>query len=282
MIADSLQIRRAAIAYLYQLVPALNRRDNMAFYEELTKQGADFPEMNQQPQELALFRRTAGSLDQVAEVRVGALAIQAAPAPSGVVPSAFRFLVAEQGSARPLQAFEESADIIYEAFKHIWAGRAGRLQLAEVSFMLTVAIDEPDGAMAFLSKYATKTGEPARSHLGRNFDGLAIKLNSNPVIALGVASDVVPLAGAQIELTLEPFPQDLRQLFMNVIVRWPLLQFKISDIQLPPEARQAAGTREFFELNNEPREPSSYLTQAYGYAEHHILPFLNALRRGHE
>lgn len=279
MIADSLQIRRTAIAYLYQLVPALNRRDNMAFYEELTKQGADFPEMNQQPQELALFRRTAGSLEQVAEVRVGALAVQAAPAPSGVMPSAFRFLVAEQASPRPLSAFRESTDIIYQAFQHVWGGLTGRLQLAEVSFMLTVAIDEPDGAIAFLSKYATKTEESVRSHLGRNFDGVSIKLSSNPVIAFGVASDKVPLAGAQIELTMEPFLQDRRQLFMNVIVRWPLLQFRGSDVQLPPEARQAAGSREFFELNNEPREPSSYLTQAFEYVERHILPFLDALRR---
>ncbi len=280
MITDSLQVKRRAIAYLYQMVPALQRNDNMSFYEEITKHGVDLPEIMQQPHELALLKRTVGSPEQLDEVRVGAIAAPVPMVPGGMVPAAFRCLIAEQGSSRPLKLFVDLASTIHEAFGHVWGGRAGRLQLVEVAFVATVSVEHPEGAPGFLKEYVTRTAQHVTNHLGRNFDGLSVKFTSNPVMQVGPGGPAVPLVGAHVELTLEPFLQDImRQLFVNLAVKWPAMQFRLSDLQVPAEARAALGNKEFVELNVDPREPSSYIEQVSEYMEHQVLPFISAVSR---
>lgn len=280
MIPDTLQIRRSAIAYLYQGSPALARNDNLSFYDEITNSGVELPEMNQQRQELVLLNRP--NAGQAFEVRVGAMVAPVQPPPGVFVQAPFRLLIAELGAQRPIKFFLESADTIYNAFQRVWGAKAGKLQLVEVSLIATAVMNHPQGAVGFIKERLSKTSAELERHLGREFEGITLKLTSNPGIAVSAGpapASSLPLSGASVELTFEPNAQDRTQVALTAMVKWQAVQIRLDEMQLPPEVRSALGGRDFLELNAEARVPSTYVAEVYNYLEKRVTAFLSAVGR---
>jgi hypothetical protein len=274
---DSLQVRRTAIAYLYQGVPDLERKDNLAFYDEITRQGVDLPELLQQPQGLVLSRRGSGGTDQVAEVRIGPMR---AEIPGGAkVNAALRCLIAETGPRSSPEVFKENADLVHGAFNNVWGARVGRVQLVEVSIAATIAVSHgTSGASGFLKDRCTRVGDAVKSHLGREFNGFAVSLTSTPIVAFGPDPLVAPLIGANVDLRLEPFVPDEQLMLITVMVKWPLLQFRLSEMPVPQELREKVRT-DYHELNMTAKQPAEYVIPAWQYLERNVVPFLSAVGR---
>lgn len=274
--ADSLQLRRAAIAYLFQNVIPPDRADNLMFYDAVQREGLEYTELQQHARELVLLRRA--SPEHLAEIRVGSLEVQV---PSSAVPVAvrapYRLLVAETASSKPFKFFRDGADTIYNAFHQVWGSRTGRLQLVEVSFIATVSIQDAEGAAGFVRDRVTRTSEAIAKHLGREFMQYGIKLGSGMTVVTGPGAAPGALPGAQIDLNLESNPQDPRLLVMQSVVKWQALQLPISS--LPPQARETVGGRDLIEVNTDAQQPNYYLDQAYNYLTNNVLPFLTALSR---
>lgn len=279
MISD-LQIRRVAIAYLYQGSLTPGRDDNISFYDEITSGGVELPEMNQQRQELVLLHRP--SPGQAFEVRVGAMVPAAQPPPGVFVQSPLRLLIAEAGATRPLKFFLDSADTIYSAFQRVWGPRAGQIQLVEVSLIATTAINHPQGAAGFIKERLSKTSSDLDQKLGRDFEGITLKLTSLPGISVatgGAPAHNLPLAGASIDLTFEPNAQDAAQMALTALVKWQTVQVPLHQMQLPAEVRAAMGGRDFLQLNADARAPAKYVSEVYDYLETRVKAFLSVLGR---
>ena len=276
ILPGSPQLRRTAIAYLFQNVVTQQRSDNLAFYDEITKEGLDFPEMQQLPRELVLLQR--GSPGHLAEIHVGSMDVAAAPG-APVTAAAFRLLVAETGSSKPIEFFRDTADAVFEAFCNTWGTRRGRLQLVEVSIIAIVAANDPGGAAAFLRDHVMNVAAPAKDHLGRDFGQFGVKLGSGVVVEIGPNPVTTSLPGAQVDLNIESNIQDPQSLVLTLLVKWPLMQLRLSELQMPPEIKAQLGGRDFLEMNIEPKEPNLYIEQAYGYLNDRVMPFLRATGR---
>jgi hypothetical protein len=268
MIGDSLRIKRIAIAYVYPAMPVLERKDSLAFYDRVTSNRVDFPEFTQKPFDLVMRNRAGtAATDPLSEVRVGQIG-----------PNAYRLLYVEQGGTRVLKLVQESADIVYEAFQHVWRGRLGPQAMIEVSFNFSVAITDEGGALGFLRQEMDAVSQGTVDHLGRAFDGLGIRLLSNPLVQLG-GGGLAPtniLANAGIELSIDSAPQDKQHLEMRITVKWPRAQ--VNTKGLPDEIRAVAGNRDILELNADERHPSECIAEVERYVTERILPFLRALR----
>jgi hypothetical protein len=276
MNVDSLQLHRKAIAFLYQQPVPLDKNENLRFYNEVTEQGTEYPEINQSPQELALFRRSGPQ--QVAEVRLGSMLPML---PNGMQGSPiFRILLAETGSQRPLKFFQDDADIVLAAFNKVWGTRPGRVQLVEVSFHALIAVSTPGGAVGMLRDRFVTTGPLEQSHLGRTFDHMSIKFGSGIVIGGGPSSPTLPLANGQVEFEIQANPAAPQQLLLNETVKWQTLQVPVNTLQAPPELMRALGGRRYLEVNTETRSPSDYLEDGYEYLEKHVIPFLHRTSEG--
>lgn len=270
MLANSLQIRRSAIAYLFQTGLGLDRRDNMEFYDAITAEGVELPQMQQSPKELVLLHQRAP--DQGFEVRVGAMQVQAPP---GIAVNApFRLLVAETGSPKPVQFFSEAADSVFGAFRKIWKDRYGQLQMVEVSVFGTLSADpDPGGAAAFIRERALMGDEAIRRTLGREFGQFGFKLSSPMFLAVPPGTNL-PLQGAQLELTVESLMNDPKLIGITLLAKWQRIEVPVRGAQLPPEVRSAMGGRDVLELNTEPREPREYLTPVYEYFTDNVARFV--------
>lgn len=284
MLSSSLQLRRSAIAYIFPVTPPNQRKDNLAFYAEVTKH-IELPEMQQQPTGLVLLNRTAGPTGHQTELNVGTMPHQVPPPPGILVPTPFRFLVAETNSEKPLKFFVDSADAAYSVFVQVWGTRPGKLQLVEVSLVSTVQAGVPGGALDFLRTRVSRA-EKQEPYLGRRIDGVGIKFSSGPAMNIVVGEGEPrpaaqgPLSGTHVDLTIEPAQGDPNLLVLNLIVRWPHLQVQTSDVQqMTDEVRKVLRGANFFELNAEPHSPSVYINQVYQYLEKNVLPFLSAFGR---
>lgn len=273
--AESLRITRIAIAYLFQNVVPLERKDNLAFYDEVTREGADFPELHQLPRELVLLRKLGA---QQAEVRVGAMDVIAQGAQPN--PAAFRLLIAEIGSSQPVKFFADKSDTVYEKFRDVWGGRLGQLQLVEVSIQGTVAAGDDGGAAGFFQNRVLGFDKGLQGHLGREFNQFGVKLGSSVIVDVGTgAPDPTTIPGAQVEFNLETSPQDPRVLTFQLLVKWPMIQLRLSGMQMPPEVRAKLGGQDFVEMNRDPKMPNTYIDSVYNYLERRVLAFLKAAGR---
>jgi hypothetical protein len=271
ILTESLQLGRIAIAYLYQNAITQDRADNFRFYDEVTKEGVDLPEMQQLPGELVLLQRV--SPEHMSEVRVGRMQVQGAP-PGVPVQAPFRLLIAEQGSTKSIKIFQDNADSIASSFHTVWGGRVGRLQLVEVSIVASVQVSSTEGAAAFIRDDVTHVGAAMRNHLGRNFNVFGMKLGSGMFVVQG--AEALPLGGAHLELSIDSNPQDVRLLQVTLAAKWQALQLRVSDMQIPDQAKEAIGKRDFIELNVEAKQPETYVSQVYNYLQQHVIPFLAA------
>ncbi len=282
MIVDSsLLIRRTAIAYLHAQIPgaASQRQDNIQFFEEINSSGLDFPDMQQTGSELVLLNRATA--ERISEIRVGNFSpIPPGSVPPGVqVPTNFRLLFAEQNSPKPLKFTLDAADAAHEAMLKVWGSRLGTLTLVEVSMVATTQLNHAEGAGAYLRDRVTRVGDVAENRLGRKFDQVSVKLNSHPPIAFGDNPQPPAIPGAQVELSLEALPPEQKLVVITLLVKWPLIQLRLRDLQLPLEVRTALGDREFLELNHDLKPPTFYVEQVYNYLQNNVLSFLEAVGR---
>lgn len=276
ILTDSLQLRRTAIAYLFQNVITPERADTLAFYDEVNKEGLEFPEMQHLQRELVMLRRVPP--DHVAEVHVGAMEAQAGPG-GPTVPAAFRFLFAETGSTKPFKFYRDAADTIYEAFRKAWGARLGRLQLTEVSYIATLGVNATEGAAGFMRDYLMQVDDPMKRHLGRDWGHFTAKLSSGILLAQGAGAEQQALPGAGVDIEVQSHPQDPRLLVLTLLVKWPLVQLRLNDLQIPVEVRAGLGGRDFLEVNVEPNPPHDHLDQVYKYLGENVVPFLSAAAR---
>jgi len=273
--ADSIQIRRSAVGYIFQRAIELQRKDCLAFYELLSAEIGDYPEMHQDSATLTLRRHTAP--DNVAEVVVNRMdALQ----PTGAqVPIGTRFLFAEQSSRRPASEFSANADIAFEAFQQTWGSASlGRVQGVEINIQGTLAVNHVAGAPGLI-KQKFLSGATDTGHLGREFPAATIKLVSGLVVTPQPNAAPVPLPSAVIDLTIEPFNPDQRLLFFNAVFQWPTAQINLADLALPAQAREALGGRTSLELNQEMNKPSYHFDLGYNYVLKNVVPYLCSLAR---
>lgn len=276
ILSDSLQLRRTAIAYLFQNVITPERTDTLAFYDEVNKEGLEFPEMQHLQRELVMLRRVPP--DHVAEVHVGAMEAQAGVG-GPTVPAAFRFLFAEAGSTKPFKFYRDAADTIYDAFRKIWGARLGRLQLTEVSYIATLSLNAAEGAAGFMRDHIMQVTDPMKRHLGREWGHFTAKLSSGILVAQPTEGGQQPLPGAGVDLEVQSHPQDPKLLVLTLLVKWPLVQLRLNDLQIPVEVRAGLGGRDYLEVNVEPKPPHDHLDLVYKFLTGNVVPFLSAAAR---
>lgn len=270
MLSDTLQLRRAAIAYLFQNSIQVERRDNMEFYDAVTQEGIDLPQMQQLPNELVLLNPRG--VNQGFEVRVGRMPLAA---PAGVnVQAPYRLLIAETGSPRPHKFFVDAADTVFEAFRKIWKDRRGTLQLVEVSLAGAFSAEsEPGGAAGFLRDRALMGEEPIKRSLGRDFGQFGVKMSS-PMHLGDLPGLTVPLKGAQLELSIESVVQDPKLLAVQLLAKWQRVQLPMKNIQLPPQLKEALGGMDMIDINTEANDPREYLEPVYEYFTDNVGRFV--------
>lgn len=272
MNSESLQVRRTAIAYVFPSAVRLERRDNLAFYDDVTGSGVELPELQQLPQELVMLHRKAP--EYLLEVRVGAMNVPLQPPAAGGLP--FRFLVAEAGSGKPVKLFNDLADSCYGAFEKVWGARHGTAQMVEVSIMSTLSFDTAGGARGFLREKLLRNSDSLGNHLGRDVSEFAFKFGSGMILA-GDPNSPVPMANAQLDLVLETVPQDQRILVVNLTAKWHGVQIPVAE--LPEPARASLGGRQMLEVNRKSRQPSEYVDETYGYLTRQVIAFLSDVAR---
>lgn len=273
MNSESLQVRRIAIAYVFPGAPRLERRDNLAFYDEVTGTGVELPELQQLPQEVVMLHRKAP--EYLLEVRVGALVgVPIQPAAAGGAP--FRFLVAETGSGKPVKLFTDLADSCYHAFEKVWGARHGPTQMVEVSIISTLSFDAMGGARTFLRERVLRNSDALRNHLGREVNEFAFKFGSGMVVG-STASVPEPMANAQLDLVLETVPQDERLLVLNLTAKWHGVQIPVAE--LPEPVRASFEGRQILELNRKSRQPAAYVDETYEYLSKQVIAFLSDISR---
>ncbi len=210
----------------------------------------------------------------MSEVRVGRMQVQGAP-PGVPVQAPFRLLIAEQGSAKPIKMFQDNADSVASSFHTVWGGRVGRLQLVEVSIVGSVQVGSAEGSAAYIRDNVTACGTCACNHLGRNFNVFGMKLGSGMFVVQG--AEALPLGGAHLELSIDSNPQDVRLLQVTLAAKWQALQLRVSDMQLPEQAKEAIGTRDFIGTKRRSQAArNAYISQVYTYLQHNVMPFLAA------
>ncbi len=270
---DSQQVRRIAIAYLFPSSIRLERKDNLAFYDCVTGEGIELPEMQQLPEELVMLNRR--SPDYLCEVRVGLLPVPM-QTPGSAASGLFRFLVAESGSHKAVKLYEDMADTCFAGFEHVWGSRHGFVQMVEVAITSTMSFDGAGGARAFVTERLLRNPEALRNHLGRDITEFAIKLGSG-MLLVGDPSVPTPMSNAQLDLAIETVPQDPRLLVANLTAKWHGVQIPVSGI--PEQVRASIPGKQVLEMNRELRQPSEYVREAYAYLTKQVVAFLADVAR---
>jgi hypothetical protein len=270
---DSLQVRRSAIAYVFQDTVQLDRSMALKFNEQLNSDGEDFPEMRHNPAEVVLSRGTA---PRTAEIHVGGFAAQT-PQGGPAAVSGFRFLVADSESAKPIKFFCDLADTAHDAFNMFWGGRGGRLVMVEVAISATMELtDAPNGAAAHLLKELAHMSDPAQSALGRPVNHFALRLGSGLILAPESAPVKPPLGNAQVDLAFESFPADPRLVIVNMVVKWPAIDMRLRDTSVPVEMHSQLSSTGTLEMNQKAEKPSAYIDQSFDYISKNVVSFLRS------
>jgi hypothetical protein len=264
---DSLQVRRTALAYVFPSAIRLDRRDNLAFYDKVTESGVELPELQQLPQEVVLLQRKPP--EYVNEVRVGALQMMVpGAAPTG---AAFRLLIAEQGSSKPMKFFTDTAENCFSAFRQVWGARHGKVQMVEVALVGTVSCDGNEGPREFIRNRVLRIGKIAQNQLGREQTEFSVRLGAGMLLIHGPEMNA-PVPNAQLDLTLETIPNESRLLAINLVAKFAGVQLPVTGI---PEAHRAQlGGRQVLEINQELLSPSQYVDPVYAFLTTNVMAFL--------
>lgn len=276
---DSLQLRQTAIAYLFENAVTMARQDNLAFYESVLRQGAEYPEMRQQPRALQLFRRT--SAQHVAEVQIGSFDIvqRGQGGQPTAQSSAFRFLFAERNSTKPNKFFVDEADTLFRVFEEQWGARRGKLTAVEASFVAAVAVDDAKGPTELLLDRVFGGKDLAKTHLGRDFEAINFSLGSAATLPVGGAPVSDALASTQIELSFGSPPMESRSVVINLQLKWVAINVRLSDMNVPDAVKKSPAGQKPIEANMEAKEPKHYLVAGYEFLTKRVVPFLNAFGR---
>lgn len=260
MIPDTFSLRRAAIAFVFPGQPELRREDILKFYDRVSAEGIDVPQLKQEKSAAILVRASGvGTQANVFAIEVGHHE------------GNFRFFVHEVWPTRHIDAFKETSDMAWECFKDIWPDSvSGGLILAEAALRLS-AVAEGGNATTFLTDECLRISHDALSKLGRQLQGIGLKL----VLPLEVSIDAeksIPLEGATANIQVETLLDDPSRLFFEIIVKWP-------SVPLPAKIREATGAPE--RINPEVLRPENYLTQTYEYVTQQMAQFvLHAGKKG--
>jgi hypothetical protein len=251
VIPQSLTLRSVAIARVFATQPELQRDENLRFYDSVTGQGVDLPELVQSARQVQLLKRAPGQPAGAFQVLIDHLGSQ------------LRFLVSEDYPPRPFALFAKDADATWDAFLGVWPLNrlGGRPILSEVTLRMTAA-SESGSATTFLVDRVLHLSTDSLARLGRAVLGVGLRV----IVPLQVGSrdEKLPLNGADINLLVETLVDDPSRLYFEITAKWPALP-------LPPEI-VAQGGPSF--LNAEVRKPSEYLEDVYSYLTDRVVTFL--------
>src|SRR5438105_5581311 len=128
-----------------------------------------------------------------------------------------------------------------------------------------MGVNVTGGAAGFLRYRVMHSDGSMHKHLGREFGHFLVKLGSGMVVVRGPEASEQAIPGAMLDLQLESHLQDPRLLVITLLVKWPLVQLRLSDVQIPPEMRNSLGSSDFLELNVQAKQPNVYLDPVYNY-----------------
>lgn len=251
MIPDSFSLRRIAIAYLHQGQPELRRDDNLAFYDRVTSAGVDVPQFSQDRTSVKLVRLAPGKQTNAFQIEVGEHS------------GNFRFLVAEEWPARPLDVIAQDSDLAWESFRETWPSkRLGRRPvLVELSIRTSLAVEGGD-ATAYLMDRCLRLSHVALGKLQRPIHGLGLRL----MIPVQLASGQIPIPNAGADLKIETLLDDPSRLYVELVTKWP-------SGNIPAEIRDQVDEVPQT-LDPETRKPSFYFSEGNKFLEQNIAQFL--------
>ena len=252
MVSDTLTARSYRVALLFSGQPQMERKDNLKFYDNLTAQGIALPTFEQRNNEIILQNVTAGAQLSVLRVSVGHFTDK------------FRLFILEDFPGKTMKIFQETADAAWKVFSDVWQESAQGISLAEVTLRYT-AVAEGGSATGFLLDKCLRVPKESLAALGRELNGMGIRLVSPVVVA---PKQEPPLANADFNANIETLLEDPSRLYMQVTAKWPSLPL--------PAARKpvvgAEGMPPF--LNPECQKPSWYLGQVESFIRNQIAGFL--------
>jgi hypothetical protein len=94
---------------------------------------------------------------------------------------------------------------------------------------------------------------------------------SGPAMKIGDGGADISLPGAEVQVKLETLQEDVSQVFVEVLARWPAIT--LPKDRLPPQLSQHVDGP-FFQVNPKAESPKHYLSAVYQYVETRILAFL--------
>lgn len=264
MIPDAFRLRRSAIAYVFSGQPEIRREEALQFYDRVTGEKVDVPQFNFERSTLSLARVGSGDRSPQFQTQVG-------PHEGN-----FRLLVIETWPDRPLELIKQDADIVWEQFRATWSENrvGGRPVVVETRFQLDVPADGGN-ATEYLIDEVLHLPHKALEELGRQVHGMGLKINL-PVEAsfdeMGKSADT-PLNFADSRIRIETLLDDTSRLYLEMVTKWP-------SVPLPPEIRERHGKKLPNRINPEPRRPSEYLEDSYGYVIERVARFVTTAAEG--
>lgn len=252
MVPDTLTARSYRVALLFSGQPQMTREDNLTFYDNLTAQGISLPTFEQRNNEIILQSVTGGAQPSVLRISVGHFTDK------------FRLFILEDFPNKTMKIFHETADAAWKVFSDVWKESAQGLSLAEVTLRYT-AVAEGGSATGFLLDRCLRVPKESLAALGRELNGMGIRLVSPVVVA---PTQEPPLADADFDATIETLLEDPSRLYIQVTAKWPSLP-------LPAARKPVAGAEGMPAfLNPDCREPSWYLGQVESFTRNQIGGFL--------
>lgn len=254
MLPDSFSLRRAGVAYLFPAQPELKRKDALDYYDAVTGAGVELQQFNHQGNIVQLLRESSGNRPNTFKIEVG-------QHQTGM----FRMMVSEEWPNRSLQIIGQDADIAWNCFREAWPkDRIGETPaLVECNFRSTVAT-RGDNATRFLAEDVFRIPEAAYRKLGRQPQGLGLRLMLGVQVSDDQSMGSIPLNGAGGDVRVETLQDDPSRLYVEVKVRWP-------SGPIPSELQRRGAPSK---LNPETFKPSEYFDLVDGYMKDELTQFL--------